>query len=330
MADGRDVSTALAGVRALLTDAAAHYRIALHSCPDAVEYLQYRGIGDAVAARFGLGYARPTWRDLGDVFRRHGDDAVSSSGLVISTGKGEQVQHYDRFRSRLIFPIRTCEGDIAGFGGRILDGGEPPKYINSPEGAGFKKRELLYGLYEAQSAIQAENMALVVEGYLDVLTLAQAGFGPVVATLGTACSATQISHLLTMTHRVVFCFDGDAAGRRAAARALETILPYATDMNSIAFVFLPTDHDPDSFVRSLGVELLRTEIAAALPLNAFLLQRITDGAELRYAEGRALCVARARPLWLAMPDGQARDYLLRYCAGLLKFDIEDVRGMWLK
>jgi DNA primase len=317
----------LATVRALLADAAGHYKAALRASPQAVRYLAGRGVGGAVAARFGLGYARPEWRDLGKVLQRFDDATVVASGLLVVTDGKPQGRRFDRFRGRVMFPIRTRDGAIAGFGARALDGTDP-KYLNSPEGPGFKKRELLYGLYEAQAAIQAEGLAVVVEGYLDVIVPAQAGFAAVVGTLGVACSRAQITELLTLTRHLVFCFDGDVAGRDAAGRALEAVLPLATDDVTVSFVFLPEGHDPDSFVREEGIDAFRGAVGAAVPLLQFLQESVALGCDLRHAEGRALCVHRAGSLWAVMPQSAARTALLEYCAGVVQLSTDRLRAFW--
>jgi DNA primase len=319
-----------ARIHTLLDDAAAHYRAMLRICPEARRYLQGRGIGGAIAARFGLGYARPAWHGLGDVLQAYDDDTVIASGLVVKKndqGKGDG-RHFDRFRGRVMFPIRDRAGTIAGFGGRILDG-MLPKYLNSPEGPTFRKRELLYGLYEAEPAIRVAGLAVVVEGYLDVVALAQSGFDASVGTLGTACTVEQLALMLAVTPNIVFCFDGDAAGRRAAAKALETILPLATADRSFRFMFLPVNHDPDSFVRAHGVEAFRSMLDTAASLSDYLAELVTAGCELQYAEGRSRCSSLARPYWLALPDGAIKDALRDYCAQILQFSAEEVEMFWM-
>ena len=321
----------LAQVHALNADVAAHWRAALQATPLAMQYLRARGIGGAVAARFGLGYARPAWRDLGEVLARHSDEAVLASGLLVATDNGAtsgSARRFDRFRDRIVFPILTREGSIAGFGGRVLGVGEQPKYLNSPEGIAFTKGSLLYGLFEAERAIGLEGSALVVEGYMDVVSLAQAGVDNAVATLGTSCRREQLAELLALTERLVFCFDGDTAGRAAAARALRAVLPFATGSKQFGFVFLPDGHDPDSFVRQLGAGDFRAAAEAAMPLSAFLVEQASTGCDLRDAEGRARCAAQARVMWHEMPDGVARDALLDHCAGMLKFARGELLGMW--
>lgn len=263
----------------VLARAAAFYREQLKKSPRAISYLKGRGLTGVVAARFGLGYAPPGWRTLAGVFPRYDDPLLEESGLVRARGEGEgdgDAPHehagasadrgrYDWFRDRVMFPIRSVSGETIGFGGRVLDDSKP-KYINSPETPVFSKGRELYGLYEARQALREKGYALVVEGYMDVVALAQLGLPNAVATLGTACTAEHVSKLFRFTDAVVFSFDGDAAGRRAAARALEAALPHATDLRSVRFLFLPPEHDPDSFVRERGPAAFEAAVAAAVPL----------------------------------------------------------------
>ncbi len=198
---------------------------------------------------------------------------------------------------------------MIGFGGRVLDRGEP-KYLNSPETPVFSKGRELYGLFEARTAIRQRGYALVVEGYMDVVALAQSGFGNAVATLGTACTAEHVQKLVRFSDAVVFSFDGDAAGRRAATRALEASLPHASDTRSFRFLFLPAEHDPDSFVRELGADAFEKAVAEAVPLSRQIVARAAEDVDLATAEGRARFLANARPLWSALPEGMLKRQLL--------------------
>ena len=207
----------------VLARAGEHYRKQLKASPRAVSYLKGRGLTGEIAARFGLGYAPEGWRSLAGVFPRYDDPLLADAGLVIVQGEDEDAKRYDRFRDRVMFPIRNVKGEVIGFGGRVLDQGEP-KYLNSPETPVFHKGHELYGLYEARTALRQLGYALVVEGYMDVVALAQLGFPNAVATLGTACTAEHVQKLMRFTDTVVFSFDGDAAGRKAANRALEAAL----------------------------------------------------------------------------------------------------------
>jgi len=321
------MTSPLGRIRSLLSNAAEHYRNVLRSSPNAINYLQGRGIGGAVAARYGLGYSTAAWHGLRSILTRYGESTIHLSGLVVAKGQGAVTHRFDRFRGRVMFPIRTRDGFIVGFGGRTINQTDA-KYINSPEGVMFQKRDLLYGLYEAQHAIRCEGSALVVEGYFDVLMLAQAGYNPVVGTLGTACTRSQIASLLSLTRKVIFCFDGDEAGRCAAERALQNVLPSATNDHSFHFVFLPERHDPDSFVRANGIEQFKVALAGAMSLIDFIKEQITVNCDLRYAEGRSRCASQAQQLWKTLPDGEVRDNLLTHCASLIDIPPIEMRSMW--
>jgi len=294
----------------VLAKAGEHWRKQLKGSDRAVAYLKGRGLTGEIAARFGLGYAPEGWRGLASVFPRYDDPLLTEAGLVIVQGDdGPEQKRYDRFRDRIMFPIRSVQGEVIGFGGRVLDQGEP-KYLNSPETPVFVKGRELYGLHEARHALRERGYALVVEGYMDVVALAQLGFPNAVATLGTACTAEHVHKLLRFTDRIVFSFDGDAAGRRAAGRALEAALPHATDTRSIKFLFLPPEHDPDSFVRERGAAAFEACVEHAVPLSRQLVEAAREGCELDSAEGRARLLANAKPLWQALPDGALKRQLL--------------------
>jgi len=311
-----------------LERASAHYRRQLKGHPPAIDYLKRRGLSGQIAARFGLGYAPGGWRSLASAFPRYDDPLLTESGLVIVQGdEGPEQKRYDRFRDRIMFPIRSVKGEVIGFGGRVLDGGEP-KYLNSPETPIFVKGRELYGLYEARAALRAKGCVLVVEGYMDVVALAQHGFGNAVATLGTACTAEHVQKLFRFTDTVVFSFDGDAAGRRAAGRALEAALPHATDLRSVRFLFLPSEHDPDSYVRELGSAAFEEQLARAVPLSRQLIAHASQDADLATAEGRARMLAQAKPLWLALPEGALRRQLLPELARQAQMDAADLASLW--
>jgi DNA primase len=301
--------------QASLTDvlerAAQHYRQQLKGNARAVAYLKGRGLTGEIAAHFGLGYAPDGWHALASAFAQYDDPQLVESGLVIQpeTEDGQEQRRYDRFRDRVMFPIRAVSGETIGFGGRVLDSGEP-KYLNSPETPVFVKGRELYGLCESRAGIRARGHALVVEGYMDVVALAQMGFDNAVATLGTACTEEHVRKLFRFTDAVVFSFDGDAAGRRAATRALEAALPHASDLRSIRFLFLPPEHDPDSFVRELGASAFERAIAQAVPLSRQILDVARDGCDLGMPEGRARFASQAKPLWSALPEGGLKRQML--------------------
>ncbi|MFN7573418.1 MAG: toprim domain-containing protein [Betaproteobacteria bacterium] len=313
---------------ACLEEAAALYRAALRASPQAIDYLRQRGIGGAAAANFGLGYAPASPSALAPLAARFGPATLLAAGLRAARDGDSAAPHFDRFRDRIVFPIRTAGGVLAGFGGRALRDGAGPKYINSPDAPHFSKQRLLYGLERAVPAIRAASGAVVVEGYFDAVALAQAGEDCVVATLGTACARGQMETLLALAPRIVFCFDGDAAGRQAAARAALNALPLATDEREMAFVFLPEGHDPDSLLRAHGRAAWHQALAEALPLAAFLPMLLAQDCDLQYAEGRALYGDRARPVWHALPAGEVRAAVLRACVEHCRVPAADLLALW--
>ena len=313
----------------VLEKAGQAYRLHLKNSPRAVAYLKGRGLSGEVAKRFGLGYAPEGWRSLASVFANYDDPLLVESGLVISGGEADSTENkrYDRFRDRIMFPIRNVKGECIGFGGRVL-GDDKPKYLNSPETPVFSKGHELYGLFEARAAIRDAGYVLVTEGYMDVVALAQLGFPHAVATLGTACTPDHVHKLFRFTDAVVFSFDGDEAGRRAARKALEGALPYASDVRSIKFLFLPPEHDPDSFVRAHGQEAFARCVQQATPLSNFLLDSAGEGCDLDTAEGRALMASRAKPMWTALPDGALKRQLLGAIARLAHLEAQELQELW--
>jgi DNA primase len=251
------------------------------------------------------------------------------SGLVISSADegGGDEKRYDRFRDRVMFPIRNIKGECIGFGGRVL-GDDKPKYLNSPETPVFSKGRELYGLFEARSALREQGYVLVTEGYMDVVALAQLGFPNAVATLGTACTTEHVQKLFRFTDAVVFSFDGDAAGRRAARKALDGALPFASDVRSIKFLFLPPEHDPDSFIRAHGRDAFARYVSEATPLSRFLIESARDGLDLNTAEGRAHLSSNAKPLWSAMPEGALKLQLLGEIADLVQLTGRELSAVW--
>lgn len=312
----------------VLSKAGAHWRKQLKGSQRAIDYLKGRGLSGEIAARFGLGYAPEGWRGLASVFAHYDDPLLAEAGLVIVQGDdGPEQKRYDRFRDRVMFPIRNVQGEVIGFGGRVLDAGEP-KYLNSPETPVFVKGRELYGLHEARQALRERGYALVVEGYMDVVALAQLGLPNAVATLGTACGEEHVKKLLRFTDRIVFSFDGDAAGRRAAGRALEAALPHASDTRSIKFLFLPPEHDPDSYVREHGSKAFEACVEQAVPLSRQLIESAREGCDLGQAEGRARMLANARPLWQALPDGALKRQLLGELAALAQLATPELGELW--
>ena len=311
----------------VLEKASEAYQARLKEAPRAIDYLKGRGLSGAIAKHYGLGYAPEGWRSLASVFAEYDNPLLQECGLVI-VGE-DDGKRYDRFRDRIMFPIRNVKGECIGFGGRVL-GDEKPKYLNSPETPVFHKGQELYGLFEARQAIRQQGYVLVTEGYMDVVALAQLGFGNAVATLGTACTPEHIHKLFRFTDHVVFSFDGDSAGRRAAHKALQAALPYASDTRSIKFLFLPPEHDPDSFIRSHGPEAFARHVGQALPLSRFLVEAASQGCDLGQSEGRAQMAAHAQPLWQALPDGVLKRQLLGELAELAEIDTRDLADLWAR
>lgn len=293
----------------LLSRAAEFFRQQLKGSPVAIDYLKGRGLTGATAARFALGYSPDRWNGLADAVDEYVDPQLVEAGLVIEN----EGKRYDRFRGRVMFPIRNRRGSVIGFGARSLDGSEP-KYLNSPETPVFHKGRELYGVFEGQEAIRRKRRVIVCEGYLDVIQLAQAGFEETVAALGTAVTTHHVSELLRLAEQVIFAFDGDAAGRKAARRALEAALPALVDTRRIDFVLLPEGEDPDSLVKAHGAEAFAAELARALPLSRWFVRTLSEGKDLETAEGRAALLAEAKPLLAAMAPGALRLQLLREIA----------------
>jgi DNA primase len=304
----------------VLEAAQAHYLRQLSSFAPAMRYLQERGLTTEIAAHFGLGWSGTDRRGLSQIFPHYDDPVLIEAGLVIESEDGRR---YDRFRERIIFPIRNERGALIGFGGRVI-GKETPKYLNSPETPLFSKGQELYGLWEARQAIRQEGQVIVVEGYMDVVGLAQQGIANAVATLGTATTPDHVKKLLRASGKIIFSFDGDTAGRRAAWRALLACLPILRDDISIRFLFLPAEHDPDSYVRNFGAGAFRACLAEANALSRFLLDELAARHNLDEPEGRASCLYEAKPLLAAMPVCALRLQIERELARRVQFTAEEM------
>ncbi len=292
----RPVETAAAPDVEQLTDvlqrAAQFYKAELKRSERAIAYLKSRGLTGDIAGRFHLGYAPPGWQNLSAAFDNYQGQALVEAGLVIN---GDDGKRYDRFRDRIMFPIVSQRGQVIGFGGRVLDQAEP-KYLNSPETPVFEKGRELYGLPQARRAIRDAGKILVVEGYMDVVALAQFDVGYVCAALGTATTPWHVQKLLRQSDEIVFCFDGDAAGRKAAWRALENSIGQVQDGKQIKFLFLPEQDDLDSFVRREGKPAFEQLVDGAMPLSEFALKHLSSGVDMASAEGRAKFLQDAKPL----------------------------------
>jgi DNA primase len=307
---------------AVMEKAMAFYRAELKKSPRAIEYLKGRGLTGEIAARYRIGYAPDDWQGLKGVFE-YSDSSLVECGLVIS---GDEGKRYDRFRDRVMFPILNARGAVIGFGGRILDQGEP-KYMNSPETPLFEKGREIYGLVQARDAIRAAGRVLVVEGYMDVVALAQFEVGYAVATLGTATTPVHVAKLLRLTDEIVYCFDGDAAGRKAAWRALETTLPVAPDNKPIKFLFLPEGEDPDTYIRANGKEKFEHLVRNAETLSQFLLGELRSQSSLETMEGRAQFVSFAKPYIQKVTAPILRIQLINSIAELGKISEDEMKQL---
>ena len=307
----------------IMARAVKYYYEQLKRSEKAIDYLKRRGLSGEIAQRFGIGYAPDNWQGLEAAFDDYSRPELQQAGLVI---RNEQGRLYDRFRDRVMFPIINQKGEVIAFGGRVIGEGEP-KYLNSPETPLFEKGRELFGLPQARQALRETNTAIVVEGYMDVVALAQHGVGNAVATLGTATTATHVQKLLRQVDRIVYCFDGDSAGRKAAWRALENSLETLPAQKSIGFVFLSAQDDPDSFVRDHGKAAFERLIAQATPLSEFLLHELMSRCEMSSAEGRARLVAEAKPLLLRLQTPLLRLQLVKRLAEESGFSQQEVERL---
>ena len=268
------------------------YKDQLKCSERGISYLKKRGLTGETAARFGIGYSPAGWQNLAEIFPDYESPILVKIGMV---KENEEKKRYDRFRDRIMFPILNLKGKVVGFGGRVITKDEP-KYLNSPETPLFEKGQELYNLFAARRAIRDAKKVLVVEGYMDVVVLSQYGIEYAVATLGTATTPRHVQKLLRQTDNIVFCFDGDDAGRKAAWRALENSLAQFVDGKNVGFLFLPDGEDPDSYVQKFGKDSFEGLIDQALPLSVFLFQRLSEGMNLQTSEGCTKLVKNSKPL----------------------------------
>ena len=306
----------------LMARAAKFYREQLKANPRAIDYLKRRGLSGEIAARFGLGYAPDGWQNLDQVFPDYKGAELAECGLVIDN---EQGRRYDRFRDRIMFPILDQRGNVIGFGGRILDTGEP-KYLNSPETPLFEKGRELYGLSQARKAIHDADQVIVVEGYMDVVGLAQLGVENVVATLGTATTGMHLQKLFRLTDRVVFCFDRDSAGDKAAWRAMETSLEQLADNKKIEILQLEGNQDPDEYIREHGKEAFLGYANNATRLSEFLVRELERRTKPATAEGRAQLIHEAKPLLQRVTAPVLRVQLTKAIASIAQLTQEEVEA----
>jgi DNA primase len=316
----------------LMARVAGFYAQGLARDARARDYLAQRGLAPETIARFGLGYAANSWNE---VLRRFGAaDAdrqrLADAGLIVERERGQLrdgERHYDRFRDRIMFPIRDARGRVIAFGGRIIDAGEP-KYLNSPETVLFHKGRELYGIYETRRARPNLSRLVVVEGYMDVVRLHQAGIDYALATLGTATTPEHFRRIFRLVPAVVFAFDGDRAGRAAAWRALQQALPEAREGREIRFLFLPEGHDPDTLVGAEGREAFEQRLQSAVPLSEYLVRELSEQSELAHADGRARFAESARPLFAKVPEGVYRELLLERLAQVVGLPPQRLQELW--
>ena len=292
----------------LLDSISRHWQACLKESPAAVEYVKNRGIDGSTAKRFGIGYAPDGWSNILDKFGKSPEatERLLATGMIIEKDNGK---HYDRFRDRIMFPIRDHRGRTIAFGGRTMGDGEP-KYLNSPETVLFHKGRELYGLYEARQALRHIDQLVVVEGYMDAVALARHGIDFAVATLGTATTSEHLKRLFRLTENVCFAFDGDRAGRKAAWRALENALPQIREGRQIRFMFLPDGHDPDSFVNEFGTDAFLKAMDEGIALSEFLIRELAGQVDMDTVDGRARLAELARPLVNKIPPGVYRELLV--------------------
>ncbi|MGD9841334.1 MAG: DNA primase [Steroidobacteraceae bacterium] len=310
----------------LLEQAGDYFRQQLRAYPAAIEYLKKRGLTGETAARFGIGYAPDAWDGL---IKQLGQNDAALRDLVqvgLLIERDSKNGFYDRFRQRVMFPIRDSRGRTIGFGGRIIDEGEP-KYLNSPETELFHKGRELYGLYEARQSTRQLKQLLVVEGYMDVVSLHQAGITYAVATLGTATTPEHLKRLFRVCNTVVFCFDGDRAGRAAAWKALEVALPVVSEGQLLRFLLLPDQHDPDSLVSTEGSAAFEARIDAATPLSEYLVSQLAERFDMSNVDGRAQFTGEAQRLLGLLNDDHYRILLYQPLADALGISVDRLRQL---
>ena len=316
----------------LMAQVARFYADGLAREARARDYLAQRGLAPETIARFGLGYAANSWNE---VLRRFGTaeadrQRLAHAGLIVERERGQVrdgERHYDRFRDRIMFPIRDARGRVIAFGGRIIDAGEP-KYLNSPETLLFHKGRELYGIYETRRARPNLTRLVVVEGYMDVVRLHQSGVDYALATLGTATTPEHFRRIFRLVPAVVFAFDGDRAGRAAAWRALQQALPEAREGREIRFLFLPEGQDPDTLVGAEGREAFEQRLQSAVPLSEYLVRELSEQSELAHADGRARFAESARPLFARVPEGVYRELLLERLAQVVGLPAQRLQELW--
>jgi DNA primase len=301
--------------------ASIYYQKQLRVSPKAINYLKSRGLTGEVAKEFSIGYAPEGWQNLKIAFKKYEDESLVKAGLVVRNEKGK---YYDRFRNRIIFPIYSDKGKIIGFGGRIIDPEDTPKYYNSPETPLFQKSYELYGLLASRKPIREKGYVLVVEGYMDVVGLAQNGIRNTVATLGTATTAFHIKKLIRYTQEIVFCFDGDNAGRSAAWRAMNNSLVSVTDNIQLKFLFLPDTHDPDSFVKENSAKEFELLVQNSMPLTEYIIKYLTIGNDLVTSEKKVKFLNEIKPILNELTAPKLLMIFKKRIAELINLEVDEI------
>lgn len=311
-------------LQTILQEAAQFYKAELKKSQRAIEYLKSRGLSGIIAAKYQIGYAPAGWQNLQSLFEQYDSDTLITAGLVV---KNDQGRRYDRFRDRIMFPIHDQKGQVIGFGGRVINPDDTPKYYNSPETPLFQKGHELYGLFLGRRAIRGAGRVVVVEGYMDVVALAQYEIEYAVASLGTATTPFHIAKLMRQTNEIVFCFDGDQAGRTAAWRAVTNALPALKDDVRLTFLFLPQGHDPDSYVRAFGKEKFEHDLKHAMPLSQYIIKHLCEDNPLVSQEDRIRLLNEAEPIMNAIQAPRSALYLRKKIAELAKLSIDEMQSL---
>ena len=314
-------STEYSNLEEVIKIASIFYQKQLRESSKAINYLKSRGLTGEIAKEFSIGYAPEGWQNLQIPFKKYEDKILVKAGLVVKNEKGK---YYDRFRNRIIFPIYSDKGKVIGFGGRVIDSEDTPKYYNSPETPLFQKSYELYGLLASRKAIREKAYVLVVEGYMDVVGLAQNGIKNVVATLGTATTAFHIKKLMRYTQEIIFCFDGDNAGRAAAWRAMNNSLISVTDTIQLKFLFLPDGHDPDSFVRQNSTKDFELLVKQSTPLTEYIIKYLTKNNDLVTSEKKVKFLNEIRPILKEMNAPKLLLLFKKRISELINLDIEEI------
>ena len=298
-----------------------YYQARLKASPEAIKYLKSRGLTGEIAKQFSIGFAPGGWNNLNEVFKDYDNDVLIKSGLI---NKNEKGKRYDRFRNRIMFPIYNSKGQLVGFGGRVIDEKDSPKYYNSPETSLFQKSYELYGLLAARKSIRDKGYVLVVEGYMDVVSLAQHGISNAVATLGTATTSFHIQKLIRYTSEIIFCFDGDEAGKSAAWRAMQNSLASVTDEVQLKFLFLSEQHDPDSYVRENSKEKFEKLAKDATPLSEYVVHYLTKKNDLTSQEDRVKFLNSVEPILNNIASLKLTFLLKKRISELLNLTIDEL------